>query len=782
MVAFNPRFLELLEFPPDRFQAGDHFEKFIGYNAERGEYGPGDAEEQVRARVELAGRFEPHKIERVRPDGTVIDIRGNPLPGGGFVTTYQDVTESRRAEDALRQSEASLGHAQRIAHLGNWDWDIANNAVTWSDETYRILGLAPRERDASYASFELSVHPDDRERVKAAFAEALAGAPFVIDHRLVLADESVRTVHEEAEVEFDASGRAVFMRGTIQDVTEQRRAATAVRDNERFIRAVMDNVADALVTMSETGTIETVNHAVETLFGYGAEELIGRNVSVLMPEPIRSSHDGYLHRYLRTGQARVLGVAAREVPGQHKDGTVIDVELTVSEMRHAGRRLFIGGMRDITERKLADESLRQKTAFVALSKSVAAAANEALTVEGAFQVCVDEICRHTGWPIGHVYMHDTDGGDELAPTAIWHLKDRQTFETFRRVTMTTLFAPGEGLPGRVVAERRSVCIRDVTADSNFPRARKAKDIGVRGGFGFPVFVGAEVAAVLEFFTEEAAELDRETHEVMIQVGNQLGRVIERARAETALLQSKETAEYANRTKSEFLATMSHELRTPLNAIIGFSEVMMQEMFGPLGHTNYQDYAQDIRASGNHLLNIINDILDVSKAEAGMIDLADERVDLSDLIEASLRLVRPRAEEKNLAFDLNLPDAPVRIVGDGRRLKQVLLNLLSNAVKFTTEGTASIRLRASHADGVTLQVTDTGIGIAEPDLHRIMEPFTQVDSTLSRTYDGTGLGLPLSRALIELHGGELTVDSSFGKGTVATVRLPAERLVGSENAA
>ncbi|MHA1152255.1 MAG: sensor histidine kinase, partial [Alphaproteobacteria bacterium] len=238
----------------------------------------------------------------------------------------------------------------------------------------------------------------------------------------------------------------------------------------------------------------------------------------------------------------------------------------------------------------------------------------------------------------------------------------------------------------------------------------------------------------------------------------------------------------SRTKGEFLANMSHELRTPLNAIIGFSDIMAQELFGPLGHGTYMEYVDDIKTSGTHLLNIINDILDISKAEAGAINLADDSVDLIEIIKTSMRLLKPHASEKGLNFELDLPPAATRIRGDRRRLKQVLLNLLSNAVKFTNRGSITVRLRCDPGGGVLLRIIDTGIGIPEADLERIMEPFSQADSTLSRTHEGTGLGLPLSRVFVEAHDGQLTIESVFGKGTIATVRLPASRLLSAADAA
>ena len=401
----------------------------------------------------------------------------------------------------------------------------------------------------------------------------------------------------------------------------------------------------------------------------------------MFPKEQADAFKAHDQEVLETGQA-----AEREEEWFLEDGphTFLTVKFPIRDSD--GNIAGVGAIgTDITERRRAEEALRQKTAFVELSKAAAAAANEAESVEGTLQFCITMVCQHTNWPVSHVYLPAQDGTNELAASTNWHLDDAGKFEAFQRVTMATRCAPGVGLPGRVLAERRAIWISGVTKDSNFPRAQMAKDIGVKAGFGFPIFVGSEVAAVLEFYSEHAAEPDEELLEVMAHIGKQIGHVIERDRAERQLLTDKETAEFANRSKGEFLANMSHELRTPLNAIIGFSEVMTQEIFGPIDHPNYNDYAEDIRKSGVHLLEIINDILDVSKAEAGRIALPDDTVDMSELIGSCIRLLRPRAEDKALSFNVGLPQHPVHLRVDELRLKQVLLNLLSNAVKFTDTG-------------------------------------------------------------------------------------------------
>ena len=249
------------------------------------------------------------------------------------------------------------------------------------------------------------------------------------------------------------------------------------------------------------------------------------------------------------------------------------------------------------------------------------------------------------------------------------------------------------------------------------------------------------------------------------------------RAEDALRVAKETAEAANRTKSEILANMSHELRTPLNAIIGFSDIILREAFGPLGQRRYLDYARDIYDSGTHLLALINDILDVSKAEAGRIELLEGLVDITDLFDSCTRLVHARADEAKIELVTGATEELPKLHADGLRLKQVMLNLLSNAIKFTPSG-GRVTLDAGLGDHneVILRVADTGIGMAAQDIPKALSPFGQLETDRARRFPGTGLGLPLSKALVELHGGHLRIDSTPGQGTTVTVTIPAARVL------
>jgi signal transduction histidine kinase len=243
-----------------------------------------------------------------------------------------------------------------------------------------------------------------------------------------------------------------------------------------------------------------------------------------------------------------------------------------------------------------------------------------------------------------------------------------------------------------------------------------------------------------------------------------------------LADARNQAETANREKSEFLATMSHELRTPLNAIIGFSEVMNTETLGPLGSLQYREYAKDINDSGLHLLALINDILDLSKVESGKDEVHEENIEIPGVIRAITTLVRERAMQRGIEIEFEIEADTPKLRADKRKVKQILANLLTNAIKFTEAG-GKVTLRAwcNRESGYVIQIADTGIGIASEDIPNALSQFGQVDSKLNREYEGTGLGLPLTKALVELHGGSLDLQSEVGAGTTVTVRFPASRI-------
>ena len=283
----------------------------------------------------------------------------------------------------------------------------------------------------------------------------------------------------------------------------------------------------------------------------------------------------------------------------------------------------------------------------------------------------------------------------------------------------------------------------------------------------------DMARALKVFRENVRTIRRNEAE-LTRMRDNLERRVEARTGELA--EALQAANAANAAKSEFLATMSHELRTPLNAIIGFSEVLMGKMFGPLGDARYSEYVTDINESGQQLLQHINDILEVSKIEAGKTELKEEYIDVRATLDSCLTMVGGQAKEAEIEIACDDTPGLPALFADEQKFKQIMLNLLSNAIKFTPSGgQVTVKTWYRRDNGYLFQIIDSGIGIALADIPNILTPFHQIESDLNRSYEGTGLGLPLTKSFVELHGGSLDLQSELGTGTTVTVRFPAERI-------
>lgn len=304
-------------------------------------------------------------------------------------------------------------------------------------------------------------------------------------------------------------------------------------------------------------------------------------------------------------------------------------------------------------------------------------------------------------------------------------------------------------------------------------------IGVIGWtIGFLSMINASNRLVLAN-NEQKLQEAHDGLEIMVEKRTQdlSNEIAERKQVAVSLRAAMQEAKVANKTKTDFMSNMSHELRTPLNAIIGFSETMKDSIYGPLGNEQYEGYAEYIHSSGTHLLQLINDILDVSAVEAGKLELREEEINIVDACEAAIRIIAPKAQDSQITLGgINRHDLPI-LRADPRRLKQVFINLIYNAVKFTPEhGSVSCDAVVDNRGDMVITIRDTGVGMDEEGLKKALAMFGQVDSSLSRTHEGTGLGIPLTKGLVELHGGTLKIESEKGHGTLVKVTFPKERVI------
>ncbi len=422
----------------------------------------------------------------------------------------------------------------------------------------------------------------------------------------------------------DAQGEIVGASKIARNISDRKQSERQLRDSEAHIKAVLDTAADAIITIDKRGRIQSFNPAAERMFGYLADEVRGRNVSLLMPSPYRQKHDGYLNSYLATGKKKIIGVG-REVVGQRKDGTVFPIELAVSEVMQGDDRLFTGIVRDISERKQADQEKQR-------------------------------------------YLNAME-------------------------------------EARVKQEQQAIVLKSQAIDL------------------------------------EAA---------------------------------RQQAERASCAKSEFLANMSHELRTPMNSIIGFTNRLLNKLADSL-EARHLDALQTVDRNARHLLDLINDILDLSKIEAGQMELKRSKFNLVDAMNEVADQADSLTDSKPVDLVLNLPDEEIVVEADRVKIVQIITNLVSNGIKYTEQGTVNISADLEDdpqlGDVAKIRVRDTGIGIKQEDRQRLFQKFSQLDGSNSRRGCGTGLGLFITARYVEMHGGKIEVESKFGEQSTFTVTLP-----------
>ena len=573
-----------------------------------------------------------------------------------------------------------------------------------------------------------------------------------------------------------ADGELLFT-AIIRDLTDQRRTEEALRETERRLQAIAGNVPGVVYqrVLTAAGEIRYpyISAGVRGIYGIEPEEVIADPqvfLDTIAPDE-RERFSASLRR-----SAEDLSPWSLEFRVRGRDGGMRWVRGSSRPRRGAnGDTIWDGVLLDITEQKTQEVALRRvNRALLTLS-----AGEEAVVRAEAEATLLNDICRILvetgGYPLAWIGYAQSDAEKSVRPVA--RAGNDDGYVDAVRASWNEASPRSRGATGTAIRTGRPAITKGLSDPEFGPWRDLVTSRGLGAAIGLPLRVEGRVIGSLTLLSRDREAFDSAEVELLTRLADSLTHGIRALRAECDLRASKEEAELASRAKSAFLANMSHELRTPLNAIIGFSEIMQQELLGPLGSPRYHGYVRDIRESGRHLLQIINDILDLSRIEAGQMTLAEEPVDLGRVAVACLRMVDERARAHSLKLATDVPDGLPLVRGDERLLKQILLNLLSNAVKFTMPG-GEVRTTASLAgDGwLELAVADDGIGMTPEQIPQALQPFTQVDNALSRRFEGTGLGLPLVKSMVELHGGRLLIDSAVGRGTRVTVRLPPECLV------
>lgn len=478
---------------------------------------------------------------------------------------------------------------------------------------------------------------------------------------------------------------------------------------------LLGDLVEGVITINNKGLIEGFNPAAERMFGYNAEEVIGKTVDILMPASQSGGHGQFLKDYHQRGEGVVIG-HVRELPARRKNGSEFSIELGLSRVQVGGEEFFLGAVRDVTGRQPVEQRIRDLARFPDENPNPVMRINfdgRILYFNSPSQELIDQ------WQTGL----DKPAPEWLINLVKKGLHDGGTLEMEIPIKQQYLF-----LVLAPVLEENYVNVY-------------AQDITKR----------------------KRAEEELQRHHDQLEV-------LVKERTED-LAVARDEALAASRAKSTFLANMSHELRTPLNAIIGYSEMLIEDE-RPGGENTHSDDLHQIRSAGKHLLSLISDILDLSKIEAGRMALSVEEADLTLLIDEVRSTVLPLMQANHNELVVDNPGVG-KIKTDSTRLRQVLFNLLSNAAKFTHDGQVKLAVERKDNNGGWLWITveDTGIGLTEEQINTIFEPFTQADDSITNKFGGTGLGLTISREFCRMMGGDITVSSQREKGSKFVVQLP-----------
>lgn len=563
------------------------------------------------------------------------------------------------------------------------------------------------------------IHPDDLKILLPKIPALFENGQQKHEYRMRKKDGTYLWVLDDMRALKNTDGQYEGLVGYLTDITDLKMAEQSLRQSELRHRAIFEAVLEGIITIDARGILKDMNPAAENMFGYSKDMVIGHNVSMLMPEPYSSQHDGYLARYLSTGEARIIGIG-RTILGKRKNGEIFEMHLSVSQLKLPGGIYFVGAVRDVSQQARAERALLISEERLKMSQEFAKI--------GSWDWHIDEDRLFWSEQMFDLYGLKNDGQEERPERYLdWaYPEDANIFGDAIRQCLRG----ADELKCEYRVQTPSGELRWVRECGNVVRDEAGRGVRMLG-------VTQDITAQKRYAEE--------------------------------LNDARIAADMANSAKSEFLSRMSHELRTPLNAILGFAQLLNMSNKHPLDTRQRRQVTQIISA-GSHLMDLINEVLDLARIEAGRINLTREAVNVQTVLDDCLELSENAIEESGVkvTFSLTL-DGDLYV--DRTRLKQILLNLMSNAIKYNKPGgLVGVEVMRFDQEQAELRISDSGNGIAFDKQVHMFKPFERLGAEVS-TIEGTGIGLALTKQLVEAMGGTIGFESIEGEGTTFWVRLP-----------
>ncbi len=712
----------------------------------------------------------------------------------------QDISEYKRAERELLESQKNLDVAVKGGDLGLWDLDIPSQRFTVNERWADMIGLDFGELESNIRMWKHLIHADDRDYVQDRLDRVISETDEQLDveYRIQSQDEGYIWVKDRGRiVEWDEDKQPLRMAGTHVNITESKRAEQALKNSEQRFRDVAYASGEYIWEISTDYQFTFVTDRTETVVGYSPSEVIGTSPwDYMLPEEIERLQPYFMQVLLAGKSFQNIDIHTRHGNGQPIWQRVSGIPIRDEQGTVIGYR---GTSTNITEQKENEEKLHAKEAFETLIMRLSTEFNNlhSREIDRGIQHTLEELGRFAKVDRSYFFLFDMANA-AMSNTHEWCADGIEAFkDELQDIPLDTL-------PWWIdrLKRHKNVHIPDVM-DMPEDAAQEQQVLleqGIKSLLVLPVFYGTEILGFIGFDSVRSYKTwDRDSIGLLRVVAELFGNTLNRKRTEEELHFAKERAERANKdllkintelenttrfanemarkaelanqAKSEFLANMSHEIRTPMNAIMGMSALLLKTGLSE----KQQAFAQTMRQSSEALLNLINDILDLSKIESGKMELEETEFDLHELLQGIAELLAVQSNSRKLDFECTLDnDLPHMLQGDPTRLRQILLNLGGNAVKFTEKGSVLIHVgMEQEAVGQVMMlftVKDTGIGIPDEAMSRLFQPFSQVDSSISRKFGGTGLGLRICKQLVEMMGGSIDVDSSPGEGSTFSVRV------------